>query len=302
MKLDPRPIFRKINGCDPSEIRSCVVDRGAENRGIIFHDASYSVNSDNNIWRVVEKKTVRKKETLVAGILREIQSTTTMCSVFPKIYCIKSKGKVTSIFMEYVESVDDTFLREEGSVELITSALLELSVADLKPLGRPRKTMHIMKTLFEVLSILTIVKFTYIEKWSLFKLSLISMSAMMRLPVILSHGDLSLQNMAYNKSTHELRFIDFGSVHYNFAASDLKNLFRCRDLLEYDFYELTKKYALSSGCREKDLMVSVWLADLRRCALRIQRARRRKNPATLNREKRAFKAILTEFELKFRQE
>lgn len=301
MKLDIRRIFRKVNGSDASKIISCSIDRGAENRGIIFHEASYPDEAGSYISRMVEKKTVRRNEVLVADALKKIQTKNATFLVFPQIYYVVSKAKLTSIFMEHVEQVEDTFLHEEGSIELIISALAELSATDLKSLKRPRKITHILNILFEILSLIFIVKLTYIEKLSLIRLALSSINAMTRLPVGLSHGDLSLQNMAYNKSTNELRFIDFGSLQYNFIGSDLKNLFRSRELLQYDFYELTRKYALASGHSEKDLMLSVWLADLRRCSLRIVRARRRNIPAAIDREKKALKSILMEFEFKFRR-
>jgi len=300
MNANLRRLFNAINGSEAYNIASCAVNRGAENRGIIFHSASFPESGlEKKI--IVEKKTRKKKEIIVAEALQKMQCENNMYQIFPKIYQVHQKRRETSIFMEYVEGVESKFLRQEGSVGPLILALLTLSNWSFTPILRPKKITLIFTTLSEILTIASTLKLTCIEKWALLKFMLMSVGAMIRLPVILAHGDLSLQNMAYNKFTQELRFIDFGSLTYSFMGSDLKNLFRCRQLLHFDFYVLTYKYAKASGFRESDLVLSVWLADLRRCSSRIRKAKRRSLADDLVREKKAFKAILTEFDIQGRK-
>lgn len=261
--------FLETFGKKPIAVITSPIEKGMCNVGVFLHQANFDMPGLFERESIIEKRTIHLEELKIAKIIHRHQKEDPSWMLFPKIYRYEKIDEAIIISMEFVEGVESPALRQDSTAEALATslaALHEMKFEDLDvPSGHDLFCAHAMRIekrmrdagkLDEVSDLLP----AFLK---------ICNQALMQVPVVLSHCDVTFENMAYDSVNNTVRFIDFGKMNYNFTGFDFWPVYRYGLTNNYNTDKLIDLYCRKTSGEFGLIKLAAMFASADRCAFRI---------------------------------
>ncbi len=292
-------IFHRLNGTAPLRIESEEMKGGTSNLGILLHKAQYPSDAAPRFSRIVEKKSALRKDRRTARMLLERQRLTRDTAGLPRIYRLARQGEVFSVFMEYLDNVDDPGLREPAAAAAIAAALWRINGITLPKLAVPDPASLFEGRVQRMRDWFAVAAHSTDMIDGLDAVIAHARQALPKVPVYICHLDLGFANMALNPRSGRVRLVDFGLLGHDFAGADFSSLYRVRLRSGFDLDPVIAAYCDLSGLPPRDVWLSLLFAAAKRSAFGMRQSARMQDDKRMVLEKRMLAQLVTEYGERF---